>query len=119
MIEYLCDSEELASEELKFLENFSRSANKLLRDDSLLVEVKLVKLLAKVTINHVFLRLDRGSKGLVVPSTNRLTFDLKVHLQVNEKVNILSCFKWQKGANAAHGRSEDNQLILRKLGLLN
>jgi len=62
----------------------------------------LAKLLTKIAIDNVLKRLNRATELEMVATTDWLSLNLQVHLKVDEKVDILLCFEWKKGAKRAH-----------------
>ena len=108
MILNLMLSQYFTSHSFQFLQDFLGSAVQLLGDSSLLAEIHLSELVAEIAVDCVFLGLDGAAEGLMVPAAERLGFDLQVHLEVHEEVDILAQIKRQHGAYGTHRRAKED-----------
>lgn len=85
------DSESIAGPNiLKLLGHFRWGSVQLFRDIFLLVGLHGVELLTKVSINHILNREIIRTKAEVVPSTERRMLRPQVHLNMLEKVVVLT-----------------------------
>ena len=74
----------------------------------MLAEVHVGELVAEVAVDGVLLGLDGAAEGLVVAAAERLGFDLQVHLEMDEEVDVLAEIEGEHGANSAHSGAEEN-----------